>query len=86
MISLRWIPIFHSAVQSVDVECVKKRRILPINFKKLTTLTMKEFRKDLYTQAEYAKKIGVSRARVSQMVKSGDLKTITINGTILIKI
>ena len=46
----------------------------------------KEIRKDLYTQSEYAKRIGVSRARVNQMVKSGELKTVTVNGGILIKI
>lgn len=46
----------------------------------------KEIRKDLYTQSEYAKRIGVSRARVNQLVKSGELKTVTVNGGILIKI
>jgi len=45
----------------------------------------KEIRHDIYTQAEYAKKIGVSRARVNQMVKNGELKTLTINGATLIK-
>jgi len=46
----------------------------------------KEIRKDLYTQAEYAKKIKVSRARVNQMVKAGELKTLLVNGAILIKV
>lgn len=46
----------------------------------------KEIRIDLYTQSEYAKKIGVSRARVNQMVKSGELKTVVVNGGILIKL
>lgn len=46
----------------------------------------KEIRKDLYTQSEYAKKIGVTRARVNQMVKAGELKTVTVNGGVLIKI
>lgn len=46
----------------------------------------KEIRQDLYTQAEYAKLKGVSRARVNQMVKAGELKTVTVNGGILIKI
>ena len=46
----------------------------------------KEIRHDVYTQAEYAKKIGVSRARVNQMTKNGELKTLTINGATLIKV
>ena len=46
----------------------------------------KEIRKDLYTQSEYAKLIGVSRARVNQMVKAGELKTVTVNGGILVKL
>ncbi len=46
----------------------------------------KEIRTDLFTQSEYAKRIGVSRARVNQMVKAGELKTVTVNGAILIKI
>ena len=46
----------------------------------------KEIRKDLYTQSEYAKLIGVSRARVNLMVKAGELKTVYVNGGILIKL
>lgn len=46
----------------------------------------REIRQDLYTQAEYALKIGKTRARVNQMIKEGLLKTVTINGAILIKI
>jgi DNA-binding XRE family transcriptional regulator len=45
----------------------------------------KEIRKDLYTQSEYAKKIGVTRARVNQMIKEDSLKTLKVNGTTLIK-
>lgn len=41
-------------------------------------------RSKLYTQSEYAKKIGVTRGRVNQMVKSGDIKTVKINGATLI--
>lgn len=47
---------------------------------------IKELRKDLYTQAEYAKKIGLSAARVNQMIKNGQLKTVTINGATLVKV
>jgi len=47
---------------------------------------IKEIRKDLYTQSEYAKLKGVSRARINQMVKAGELKTVTVNGGVLIKI
>lgn len=46
----------------------------------------KEIRKDLYTQSEYARKLGVSPARVSQMVKAGELATVHVNGSILIKL
>ena len=46
----------------------------------------KEIRTDLYTQSEYAKKIGVSRARVNQLIKEGLLNTVKVNGTTLIKV
>lgn len=46
----------------------------------------KEIRKDMYTQAEYAKKIGVTRSRVCQMVKDNELNTVTIIGAVLIKV
>ena len=47
---------------------------------------VKEIRQDLYTQSEYAKLKGISRARVNQLVKSGDLQTLTIIGATLIKV
>ena len=46
----------------------------------------KEIRKDIYTQSEYAKYIGVTRARVNQMIKEGQLKTLTVHGATLIKV
>jgi DNA-binding transcriptional regulator YdaS (Cro superfamily) len=46
----------------------------------------KEIRKDLYTQSEYAKLIGVSRARVNQMIKENTLKIVLVNGATLIKL
>lgn len=46
----------------------------------------KEIRKDLYTQAEYAKKIGLTPARVNQLIKEEKVKTVLINGATLIKI
>lgn len=45
----------------------------------------KEIRKDLYTQSEYAKLIGVTKSRVNQMIKEDKLNTVTVNGSILIK-
>lgn len=36
------------------------------------------------TPAQYARKIGVSRSRVSQMMKQGKLKTVKIYGTEMI--
>jgi len=41
-------------------------------------------RSKLYTQAKYAEKIKVSRARVNQMVKDGLLKTVKIEGATLV--
>lgn len=46
----------------------------------------KEIRHDLMTQAEYAKKVGKTRAWVNQKVKAGELNTLTIKGAVLIKI
>lgn len=46
---------------------------------------MNEIRTDLYTQTEYAKKIGVSQARINQMIKEKKLKIVVINGAKLIK-
>jgi hypothetical protein len=44
-----------------------------------------EIRTDLYTQAEYAKKIGKTPARVNQMIKAKELNTVLVNGTTLVK-
>jgi len=46
----------------------------------------KEIRQDLYTQTEYAKLIGKSTARVNQMIKNNEVKTVKVNGAILIKL
>lgn len=46
----------------------------------------KEIRQDLYTQSEYAKLKGISRARVNQLVKAGDLQTLSVKGATLIKV
>ncbi len=46
----------------------------------------KEIRQDIYTQSEYAKVLGITRARVNQMVKAGELKTLTVKGATLIKV
>jgi len=47
---------------------------------------IKEIRKDLFTQADWAKKVGKSRAWVNQQIKAGNIKTVTINGAILVKL
>lgn len=47
---------------------------------------LKEIRKDIYTQAEYAKAVGKTRAWVNQQVKAGNLRTLTVNGATLVKI
>ena len=47
---------------------------------------LKEIRKDVFTQAEYAKKIGKTRAWVNQQIKAGNIKTLTVNGAVLVKL
>lgn len=47
---------------------------------------VKEIRHDIFTQAEYAKKVGKTRAWVNQQIKAGNLKTLTVNGATLIKV
>lgn len=41
-------------------------------------------RTKLYTQSEYAKKIGVSRARVNHMIRDNKLKVVEIKGAKLV--
>lgn len=38
----------------------------------------------LYTQSEYAKKIGLSRARINQKIKAGEISVVKINGAVLV--
>lgn len=45
----------------------------------------KEIRQDLFTQTEYAKKIGKSTAWVSKLIKERKVSTVTVNGATLIK-
>ena len=45
---------------------------------------LKVDRTKLYTQKEYAAKVGLSEGRVSQKVKAKEIKTIQINGGTLI--
>lgn len=54
---------------------------------KLYNCNMKEFNIDknkLITQAEYARSKNITRQRVNQLVKSRELKTVTIKGAVLI--
>jgi len=46
----------------------------------------KEYRTDIFTQAEYAKKVKKTRAWVNQQIKAGNLKTLSVNGATLIKV
>lgn len=48
-------------------------------------MAKKEIRKDLYTQAEYARRIKKTRAWVNQQVKEGSLHVLEVNGATLIK-
>ena len=45
---------------------------------------LKVDRTKLMTQSAYAKKKGISRGRVNQMIKEGKLETVEIEGAILI--
>jgi len=45
----------------------------------------KEVRQDLYTQTEYAKKIGKSVPYVNKLIKEQKVNTVTVNGAVLIK-
>ena len=47
---------------------------------------MKEIRNDLYTQAEFAKVLNKTPARVNQMIKEGRLHTLKVNGATLVKV
>lgn len=46
----------------------------------------KEIRQDLYTQTEYAKKIGKSVAWVNKLMKEHRVPTVTVNGAVLVKV
>jgi len=46
----------------------------------------KEIRQDLFTQTEYAKKIGKSVAWVNRLIKDQKVNTVTVNGAVLIKL
>lgn len=41
-------------------------------------------RSKLYTQTEYAKKVGLTKARINQKIKTGEIKSIRINGATLV--
>lgn len=38
----------------------------------------------LITQAQYAKKVGLTRQRINQMIRDGKLKTANVNGVVLV--
>ena len=46
--------------------------------------SLKVDRSKLYTQAEYARKVGLTRARINQKIKSGELKSVKINGLTMV--
>jgi hypothetical protein len=49
------------------------------------TETKREIRQDIFTQAEYARRVRKTRAWVNQQIKEGNLRTLTVNGATLIK-
>lgn len=46
--------------------------------------TLKVDKSRLYTQSQYAKKVGLSRARINQKIKAGELTVVKINGAVLV--
>lgn len=46
--------------------------------------SLKVDRTKLYTQTEYAKKVGLTKARINQKIKNGELKSVKINGATLV--
>jgi plasmid maintenance system antidote protein VapI len=48
--------------------------------------TLKVDRSKLYTQAEYARKIGVTRARINHMITAKELTIVEIKGAKLVYI
>jgi len=52
----------------------------------MNKVTKKEIRQDLFTQTEYAKKIGKSVAWVNRLIKEQQVNTVSVNGAVLIKL
>ena len=46
--------------------------------------SLKVDRTKLFTQAEYARKKGVDRSRINHMIRDKKLKTVDINGAVLV--
>jgi hypothetical protein len=46
----------------------------------------KEIRQDLFTQTEYAKKIGKSVPYVNKLIKENKVDTLTVKGAVLVKL
>ena len=49
-------------------------------------MAKKEIRKDVMTQAAYAKKVDKTRAWVNQQIKAGNIDTLHIEGAVLVKL
>jgi len=52
----------------------------------MSKVMKKEIRQDLFTQTEYAKRIGKSTAWVNRLIKTQQVNTVTVNGAVLIKL
>jgi len=46
----------------------------------------KEIRQDVYTQKKYAELVGKTPAWVNQQIKAGNLKTLIVQGAVLVKL
>lgn len=42
--------------------------------------------KSLYTKSEYCKSFGISRPTLDKRIRENDVKTLVVNGTVLIKV
>lgn len=52
----------------------------------MATAVKKEIRQDLFTQTEYAKRIGKSVSWVNRLISEQKVNTVTVNGAVLIKL
>jgi group I intron endonuclease len=63
-----------------------QKRTLTMMSKEKNKKYVSEFKLNLYTQAEYSRKVNLTKSRINQLVKNNKLDIVIITGGILIKI